>query len=406
MNAQALDKPLILLVDDMPANLHVLVSALRTDYRIKTATNGEDALELAKLADRPELILLDVMMPGMNGIEVLQHLRESPDTFEIPVIFISADTSEQSQLDGLELGADDYLTKPVMTTILQVRVRNLLRRIHSEQERNEAYRKLAEAQRRLANEVAEAAKYLRSLLPKPIKQGPIRVDWRFFPSTELGGDSFGYHWVDEDHFAVYLLDVSGHGVGSSLLSVSALDVLRSEALPNTDFRDPNQVLKGLNSAFSSDLHDGKFFTIWYGVFRKSTRQLSFAGAGHPPGLLFNGVRNTHSLSLLESQGTLIGITPTQEAEFESKTLNLGPFAKLILFSDGVFEVEQMNGEIWELRDMVNFICTTPSDSYLMDQLLYHVHELHGSDQLTDDFSIMEIDWMGRRAEDLQALKAN
>ena len=399
MNSKRVDKSLILLVDDMPANLHVLVAALRPDYRIKTATNGEVALELARQQDRPELILLDVMMPGMSGIEVLQHLRESPETLDIPVIFISADTSEQSQLDGLELGADDYLTKPVMPTILKVRVRNLLRRIHSEQERNEAYRKLAETQQRLANEVAEAAKYLRSLLPKPIKQGPIRVDWRFFPSTELGGDSFGYHWVDDDHFAVYLLDVSGHGVGSSLLSVSALDVLRSEALPNTDFREPSQVLKSLNTAFSADFHDGMFFTIWYGVFQKNTRKLSYAGGGHPPGLLFNGQRNASNLLRLESQGTLIGITPTQDAEFETKTLELGPFAKLILYSDGVFEVEQTNGEIWELEDLIEFLCTTPNDSFLMDQLLYHVHELHGSDQLADDFSIMEIDWMGRRAED-------
>ncbi|MEI7868783.1 MAG: SpoIIE family protein phosphatase [Candidatus Methylumidiphilus sp.] len=391
MIAQRSEKPLILLVDDMPANLHVLVSALRADYRIKTATCGGDALELAKRKDRPELILLDVMMPGMSGIEVLQHLRECPETHDIPVIFVSADTSEQSQLDGLELGADDYLTKPVMTTILQVRVRNLL-------QRNDAYRKLAQAQQRLAEEVAEAAKYLRSLLPEPIKQGPVRVDWRFLPSTELGGDSFGYHWIDEDHFAVYLLDVSGHGVGSSLLSVSALDVLRSEALPNTDFRDPGQVLRGLNTAFSADLHDDKFFSIWYGVFRKSARQLAYAGGGHPPALLFNGsVRSQSGLIRLESQSTLIGISSHEQ--FATKTVALGHMTQVFLFSDGVFEVEQQNGDMWELDDLVNFLCTASPDAPLMDHLLRHVQALQGSDQLADDFSIMEIDWLGRRAED-------
>ncbi|MFZ4702445.1 MAG: PP2C family protein-serine/threonine phosphatase [Candidatus Methylumidiphilus sp.] len=391
------EKTLILLVDDMPANLHVLVSALRADYRIKTATCGEEALALAKREDRPELILLDVMMPDMSGIEVLQHLRNCKETEEIPVIFVSADTSEQSQIDGLELGADDYLAKPVSTSILKVRVRNLLRRIHSEQERNEAYRKLAETQRRLEQELAEAAKYLRSLLPDPIKQGPVRVDWRFFPSTELGGDSFGYHWLDDDHFAVYLLDVSGHGVGSSLLSVSALDVLRSEALPNTDFRDPGQVLKGLNAAFSAELHDDKFFTIWYGVLRKSTRQLAYAGGGHPPALLFNGPRNASSLLRLESQGTLIGIMPGEE--FETKSLNLSPTAKVILFSDGVFEIEQRSGDIWELENLIEFLCNAPPEAALMDSLLNHVQMMQGSDQLADDFSIMEIDWLGRRSED-------
>ena len=391
MNASPIEKPLILLVDDMPANLHVLATALKTDYRIKTATSGVAAVELANRADRPDLILLAEMLPGLNGIQVLHHLREHQATVDIPVIFVSADSSEQSQLDGLELGADDYLSKPVVPAVLKLRVRNLLQRKRSEQERNEAYRKLAEAQCRLAEEVAEAAKYLRSLLPKPLTEGPVRVDWRFFPSTELGGDSFGYHWVDPEHFAVYLLDVSGHGVGSSLLSVTLLEVLRSESLPHTDFREPSQVLKGLNQAFTAELHDDKFFTIWYGVFRKTTRQLAYAGGGHPPALLFNGSGiHESNLTLLESQGTLIGIIP--DAQFDTQTIELSSAAKLFLFSDGVFEIEQQAGGVWALEDLVKFMCGIPDGIPVMDALRSHVQALQGSAQMADDFSIMEIDW--------------
>lgn len=127
-------RPLILLVDDMPANLHLLVASLKADYRIKTATNGRSALNLAGRDDRPNLILLDVMMPGMNGIEVLRQLRSNPETSEIPVIFVSADASEQSQLDTLEMGADDYLAKPVVPAILMARVRNVLQRKRVEQQ--------------------------------------------------------------------------------------------------------------------------------------------------------------------------------------------------------------------------------------------------------------------------------
>lgn len=134
MNLQQPDKPLILLVDDIPSNLHLLVAALKDDYRIKTAVSGQSALELAAREDRPELILLDIMMPEMNGIEVLSRLRDHPDTAGIPVIFVTADNSEQSQLSGLELGADDYLTKPVVTAVLKVRVRNLLQRKRIERE--------------------------------------------------------------------------------------------------------------------------------------------------------------------------------------------------------------------------------------------------------------------------------
>lgn len=128
------EKPLLLLVDDLPTNLHLLSEALRDEYRIKTATNGKTALELAARADSPKLILLDVMMPGMDGIEVFRRLRNSQQTCDIPVVFVTADTSEQTQLDSLELGADDFLTKPVLTSILKSRVKNLLQRKEQEQQ--------------------------------------------------------------------------------------------------------------------------------------------------------------------------------------------------------------------------------------------------------------------------------
>ncbi len=132
-------KQLLLLVDDVPANLQVLSAALRDDYRIKTATSGKAALALARREDRPDLVLLDVMMPGMSGHEVMRHLREDPHTCDLPVIFVTADTSEGSENHGLELGACDFLTKPVDVPVMRTRVRNLLhqRRLQRMLELNE-----------------------------------------------------------------------------------------------------------------------------------------------------------------------------------------------------------------------------------------------------------------------------
>lgn len=125
----ACEKPLLLLVDDLPANLHVLVAGLKTDFRLKTATSGASALALlAQQADPPKLVVLDVKMPGMSGIEVLRRMRDDRYTSDIPVILISADASEQSELAGLHLGANDYLVKPVSPNVLIVRVRNLIQR--------------------------------------------------------------------------------------------------------------------------------------------------------------------------------------------------------------------------------------------------------------------------------------
>lgn len=110
-----------------------------------------------------------------------------------------------------------------------------------------------------------AADYVRSLLPPPL-EGTISTEALFLPSVQLGGDCFDYYWIDEEHLAIYLLDVSGHGVGSALLSVSVLNVLRSQSLPKTNFCQHSQVLSTLNQSFQMDNHNDKYFTIWYGVY--------------------------------------------------------------------------------------------------------------------------------------------
>jgi PleD family two-component response regulator len=126
------DPPLLLLVDDQPANLHLLVEILRNDYGITTTTRGAEVLELAGREPHPDLILLDVMMPDVNGLEVLRRLRANPPTSDIPVILISADGTELTQYTGLEQGADDYVVKPIQPRVLLTRVRNLLRRKQAE----------------------------------------------------------------------------------------------------------------------------------------------------------------------------------------------------------------------------------------------------------------------------------
>src|SRR5262249_8090566 len=136
-------------------------------------------------------------------------------------------------------------------------------------QRNEAYAALERSRQRMAEQLAAASKYVQSLLPAPAS-GKVHTDWRYIPSADLGGDTFGYDWLDDDHFAFYLLDVTGHGLDSALLSVTVMNVLRSRSLPKTDFRVPGQVLGALNEAFPMEAYGDKCFTIWYGVFQKST----------------------------------------------------------------------------------------------------------------------------------------
>ncbi len=245
-------------------------------------------------------------------------------------------------------------------------------------------------QDKLVAELAEAAEYVKNLLPHPISSGPVRTDWRFIPSTSLGGDSFGYHWLDHDSFAVYLVDVCGHGVGAALLAVSIINVLRSQSLPDTDFRDPAQVLAGLNRAFPMEKQNFMFFTIWYGVYNKPLRRLNYASGGHPPALLFNG-GHAHDAPVLqlETPNTFIGGIPHLDYKSEYMTLE-GP-VRLYIFSDGVFEIKTGETAWWTLEDFINFLSKPPGKGGAeIDSLFSHVKGISYDGVLDDDFSIMEI----------------
>jgi phosphoserine phosphatase RsbU/P len=335
----------------------------------------------------PTVILQDLVMPDIDGLTLVKFYRANPKTREVPLIVLSAREEPATKAQAFAVGANDYLVKLPDKLELVARVRYHSKGYVAQLERNEAYRKLAESQRQLAEEVAQAAKYVRSLLPAPLLDKVPRVDWRFVPSTQLGGDSFGYNWLDDDHFAVYLLDVSGHGVGASLLSVSAMHVLSSRTLPGTDFRDPGQVLAGLNDAFPMEKHDNKYFTIWYGVYCRSARRLAWAGGGHPPAVLLTGPdRAGAAVKQLRPQGPVIGML--EGLPFGSDAVEVGPFGQLYLFSDGVFEIERPDGKMWTYDEFVPYLAGLADDP--LDRLLAHARGLHGSDTLADDFSIVQV----------------
>jgi sigma-B regulation protein RsbU (phosphoserine phosphatase) len=155
---------------------------------------------------------------------VAKFVRANPATRDTPTTVLSSKEGPAVKARAFALGANAYPGKLPGPIELVARVRYHWRAFLNRPERDEAYRWLAEGQRLPAEEVAQAACYVRSLLPERLK-GDVSVGWRFMPSTRLGGDVFVHRWLGRDHLAVYLLDVSGHGVGSSPLAVSAANRL-------------------------------------------------------------------------------------------------------------------------------------------------------------------------------------
>ena len=244
---------------------------------------------------------------------------------------------------------------------------------------------LQSTQSRLQAELADAAFYVRSIVPPPRAAAPY-TDWLLIPSTELGGDSFGYHEIDSDHLALYLLDVCGHGVGAALLSVSVINVIRAAALQNTEFRDPASVLKALNAAFPMENQNNMFFTIWYGVYRRSDGSLRYATGGHPPAIHLRGSGERTATELITWGGVAIGTFP--DIEYQSDVITVAPGDHLLLLSDGVFEINRQDGSMLDFSEFVRFVAEPGQDK--PEVIFDWIHSLNGPGALPDDFSLLRV----------------
>ena len=382
---------IVLLIDDQKIVGESIrrMLAPETDIQFHFCQNPSQAIDMAN-AVQPTVILQDLVMPDIDGLQLVKFFRANKATRQTPMIVLSSKEEPVIKAQAFAHGANDYLVKLPDRIELVARVRYHSRSFLNLLERDEAYRLLAESQQIMAEEMAQASRYVQSLLPPPLT-GAVRAGWRFVPSTQLGGDMFGYHWLDPEHLAIHLLDVSGHGVGSSLLAVSATNLLTSQALPNADFKEPGQVLSRLNDVFQMEKQNNKYFTIWYGVYRRGDRTLAYCNAGHPPPLLWTGVSASEAaLKQLKATDPVIGMCPPG-MEFETKRVELGPYASLLVYSDGAYEVENPEGTMWKLDQFIEFLCSLPRDEeFLSERLLNHVRRMRGSDLLADDFSVLEV----------------
>lgn len=376
----------VLLVDDQRIVGETIRRMLADipDLEFLFCSDPTKALEQAD-AFSPTVILLDLVMPGVNGIDMARAFRLNPSTALTPLIVLSSKEEPTIKAEAFSVGANDYLVKLPDKLEVVARIRyHSAAHIHRLQ-RDEAFKALEAQQLVIDKELADAAKYVRSLLPAPMPaNSKVPADWRFVTSSSLGGDSFGYHWLSENQLAIYLLDVCGHGVGAALLSVSAINTIRNQTLPSTDFAMPSQVLAGLNRAFPMDQQDYKYFTIWYGVFNPQTRELIYASAGHPPAV---AVAPDGKITTLDSTGMIIGAVPS--STFPDATTQLVPGSKLFVFSDGCYEVFNPDNVMMTFEDFFNILAAAAPHNDTIDRTVAAAQEWQQRPDFDDDFSLLQ-----------------
>ena len=380
----------ILIIDDDPTLQLILKKNLQNQgYEVILASNGEAGIAQAK-QHHPALIICDWMMEKVDGLEVCRQIKATPELTTTFLILLTARTNVEDRIQGLDAGADDFVSKPIEMNELKARVRARLRLNQLYEDLQSQKQALEGANQKLQAELDEAAEYVRSLLPSPLK-GNVTTEARFIPSARLGGDCFDYFWLYDSLLVMYLLDVSGHGVGSALLSVSVLNVLRSQSLPNTNFFQPSDVLKSLNNAFQMDNHGEKYFTIWYGVYDQINRKLIYSNAGHPPAIVLSGTFENAQVKRLESSGLPIGFLP--DTEYEDGYLDIPPGSNLYVFSDGAYEIPQPNDKIWGIEAFIDsltkFYQTNNSNLELVIDHICHVNRHQPFD---DDLSLLRFNF--------------
>jgi sigma-B regulation protein RsbU (phosphoserine phosphatase) len=377
----------ILIIDDDPGIQRMLQKAIEKEgYQVKVAGNGKTGIELA-YTGQPALIICDWVMPEMDGLEVCRQVKANPALSTTFFILLTARNSLEDRVLGLDTGADDFLAKPIEISELKARIRAGLR----------VYQLTTDLQHQkelLESELTEASQYVRSLLP-PSLESPIPVQTTFIPSRQLGGDCFDYGWLPSGELVLFLLDMSGHGLGAALPSVSILNLLRSQSLPEVDFRQPSQVLTALNRFFQMGSQGDKYFTLWYGIYSPKTRSLIYASAGHPPALLVSpsavsqGSHPEIEIQSLRTKGFPIGMFP--DSQYGEAQVKICPSSALYIFSDGVYEIPQADGSIWGL----------PRFMELLRSLHLHnnpnVHDIHeclvvenNSPIFQDDISLIKV----------------
>lgn len=339
---------------------------------------------LLPLPETPFLIR-SMAMPSGRVADV--HLLTDEDATWVVLLDVTAEHDEARKIQQ----------KAYDMTLLSQREARLIAKLEAAHaELTAAHRELAESREallrthnRLQQELRDAERYVRAILPAPLAE-PFTVDWRYVPCTELGGDSLGYHWIDSAHFALYLLDVRGHGVGAALLSVAVADTLRSGALRDTDFRRPEDVLGALNQIYQMEHQNELYFTIWYGVYHHATGRLRYASAGHPAPILVSGPRGERgAANHLRAQGLPLGMLPNASYQAEEDIL-VAP-SRLFVFSDGVYEISRPDGSLLELATFEDALArAVPDGRSELDDLLHFAWDVRGSTTLEDDFSIIKM----------------
>lgn len=379
------DKATILAVDDTPENLDVVKGLLSVDYTVKAATSGAMALKIVE-KHAPDLILLDIMMPDMDGYEVCRRLKSNELTRNIPIIFLTAMDQTTDEAQGFDLGAADYITKPVNPPILQARVSTHLALKRSMDELQDAYAIIKKHSERMEQELSVGHDIQMSMLPLEFPAFPGRSEFSLHallkPAREVGGDFYDFFFVDEDHICLVVGDVSGKGVPAALFMAVTKTMIKTQA---ADDPSPASIITRVNDELSADNPASMFVTLFLAIVNTRTGAFRYTNAGHNPPYV---LRADGELACLDKRhGPIIGAV--EGVAFREDSDNLAKSDLLLIYTDGVTEAMSPDDKLYSEARLEELIEGSHDEPDILTQRILDDVERYaaGADQ-ADDITIL------------------
>jgi len=368
----------ILVVDDQHVNQILMQKYVEImGHSCLIAGTGEEAIEIVRTKN-PDLIIMDVMMPGMNGFEATRIIKDNPDSSSIPVIIMTALDSTEDKLQGIESGADDFITKPFNELTLKARVKSLLRI-------GEYNKTIQKQYRRLQKELEMARILQHSILPnKKIKFRGLDISHKYLPCSELGGDFYSITSLDENKIGFFIADVLGHGVQASLVTMILKTLFDGQAVKTIN---PSEILKDINYNLYTLLNNSvSFATACYLIADVDRQTIHYSTAGHPPGFLIR--KGNGEITEIKTRGSVIGAFG--EMDLESCETQMNPGDTVFLYTDGLAEVFNDSEDEFGLHVLPDLLKESRNDTpeQIIENVLLNLKEFSGKDSYEDDINII------------------
>jgi len=374
----------ILVVDASPSIVALLRSYLTAQgHGVTTVEDGEAAVEaFARLA--PDLVLLDVVMPGMDGIEVTKRLRALSRDRWVPVILVSSLQTEQDVVRGLEAGADDYLPKPINLAVLKAKIRSFHRIVRMQAE----MRSQTDMLRRLQDEQTcehELAATLIKAIVQRVGLQESRLVWQVLPSARFSGDVVAAERGANGTFYALLADATGHGLTASVSLIPALQIFYGMARKGLPL---GQIVREINARLREQLPVGRYVAALMVAIHDEHRRVEYWNGGMPAALLLS--QDGRSARELKSDQVALGIVPDADFDDSCRELEFVRGERLVAYSDGIIEATDRSGDPFGIDRLLAAVHAASSKESL-DRVMSDLHAHLDCAPHHDDASIFAID---------------